>query len=142
MSGLLVKSTLIMRENLIEMNERGLERIPVLLGGAALTRNYVEHDLRTIYNGRVFYGKDAFEGLRTIETLMEGKRTGELDPDFGTVPVDRTVTTRRTDAAGDRSRRRRAGSLRGRRRQPGLRTTVRRFTRRRRASRSTTSPPT
>ena len=98
MSGLLVKSTLIMRENLIEMNERGLERIPVLLGGAALTRNYVEHDLRTIYNGRVFYGKDAFEGLRTIETLMEGKRTGELDPDFGTVPADRTVTTRRTDA--------------------------------------------
>jgi 5-methyltetrahydrofolate--homocysteine methyltransferase len=95
MSGLLVKSTLIMRENLLEMNERGLERIPVLLGGAALTRNYVEHDLRTLYNGRVFYGKDAFEGLRTIETLMEGKRTGELDPDFGTVPADRTVTTRR-----------------------------------------------
>ena len=63
----------------------------MLLGGAALTRNYVEHDLRTIYNGRVFYGKDAFEGLRTIETLMEGKRTGDLDPDFGTVPADRTV---------------------------------------------------
>jgi 5-methyltetrahydrofolate--homocysteine methyltransferase len=97
MSGLLVKSTLIMRENLVEMNDRGLERIPVLLGGAALTRNYVEHDLRTIYNGRVFYGKDAFEGLRTIETLMEGKRTGNLDPDFGTVPADRTVTTRRND---------------------------------------------
>jgi Methionine synthase I, cobalamin-binding domain len=97
MSGLLVKSTLIMRENLIELNERGLERIPVLLGGAALTRNYVEHDLRTVYNGRVFYGKDAFEGLRTIETLMEGKRTGNLDPDFGTVPAERTVTTRRNE---------------------------------------------
>jgi 5-methyltetrahydrofolate--homocysteine methyltransferase len=96
MSGLLVKSTLIMRENLVEMNDRGLERIPVLLGGAALTRNYVEHDLRTVYNGRVFYGKDAFEGLRTIETLMEGKRTGSLDPDFGTVPAERTVTTRLT----------------------------------------------
>ena len=99
MSGLLVKSTLIMRENLIEMNDRGLERIPVLLGGAALTRNYVEHDLRTIYNGRVFYGKDAFEGLRTIETLMEGKRTGNLDPDFGTVAAERTVTTRRSERA-------------------------------------------
>ena len=99
MSGLLVKSTLIMRENLIELNERGLERIPILLGGAALTRNYVEHDLRNIYNGRVFYGKDAFEGLRTIETLMEGKRTGELDPDFGTVAAERTVTKRRNEPA-------------------------------------------
>jgi 5-methyltetrahydrofolate--homocysteine methyltransferase len=97
MSGLLVKSTLIMRENLIELNDRGLEKIPVLLGGAALTRNYVEHDLREIYNGRVFYGKDAFEGLRTIETLMEGKRTGNLDPDFGTVPAERSVASRRNE---------------------------------------------
>src|SRR5262249_29488058 len=91
------KSTLIMRENLIELNDRGLERIPVLLGGAALTRNYVEHDLREVYNGRVFYGKDAFEGLRTIETLMEGKRTGTLDPDFGTVPAERSVASRRNE---------------------------------------------
>jgi 5-methyltetrahydrofolate--homocysteine methyltransferase len=97
MSGLLVKSTLIMRENLMELNERGLEKIPVLLGGAALTRNYVEHDLREIYNGRVFYGKDAFEGLRTIETLMEGKRSGNLDPEFGTVPVERSVASRRNE---------------------------------------------
>ncbi|MDQ1534550.1 MAG: 5-methyltetrahydrofolate--homocysteine methyltransferase, partial [Actinomycetota bacterium] len=99
MSGLLVKSTLIMRENLLELNERGLEKIPILLGGAALTRNYVEHDLRNVYNGRVFYGKDAFEGLRTIETLMEGKRTGELDPDFGTLAAERTVTKRRNEPA-------------------------------------------
>jgi 5-methyltetrahydrofolate--homocysteine methyltransferase len=84
MSGLLVKSTIIMRENLEELNTRGLaERVPVLLGGAALTRNYVEVDLRGVYEGRVFYGKDAFEGLRTMETLIEGKRTGELDPAFG-----------------------------------------------------------
>src|SRR5205809_7582107 len=75
MSGLLVKSTLIMRENLEELNERGLAAgIPVLLGGAALTRNYVEVDLRQVYEGRVFYGKDAFEGLRTMDTLVEGKR--------------------------------------------------------------------
>jgi 5-methyltetrahydrofolate--homocysteine methyltransferase len=84
MSGLLVKSTLIMRENLEELNARGLaERIPVLLGGAALTRSYVEVDLRQTYEGRVFYGKDAFEGLRTMDALVEGKRTGTIDPSFG-----------------------------------------------------------
>src|SRR5438034_3930622 len=83
MSGLLVKSTLIMRENLEELNSRGLEHIPVLLGGAALTRSYVERDLRKVYEGRVFYGKDAFEGLRTMDRLMELKRTGAEDPSFG-----------------------------------------------------------
>src|SRR5207245_1640767 len=56
MSGLLVKSTLIMRENLEDLNERKLSDIPVLLGGAALTRSYVEGDLRQVYDGRVFYG--------------------------------------------------------------------------------------
>jgi len=83
MSGLLVKSTLIMRENLEELNERKLSSIPVLLGGAALTRRYVEHDLRGVYEGRLFYGKDAFEGLRTMDRLMEIKKTGVDDPDFG-----------------------------------------------------------
>jgi len=85
MSGLLVKSTLIMREYLEEMNERGLSKYPVILGGAALTRSYVERDLREIYEGRVFYGKDAFEGLRTVDTLVEGTRNGTLDADFGRV---------------------------------------------------------
>jgi len=86
MSGLLVKSTLIMRDNLLEMNERGLAAVmPVLLGGAALTRTYVERDLRQVYEGRVFYGKDAFEGLRTMDKLMELKKGPGLDsdPDFG-----------------------------------------------------------
>ena len=83
MSGLLVKSTLIMRENLLEMNERGLAEMPVLLGGAALTRSYVEVDLRGSYQGRLFYGKDAFEGLHTMDTLMTGKRDGTLEPGFG-----------------------------------------------------------
>ena len=55
----------------------------MLLGGAALTRTYVERDLREVYEGRLFYGKDAFEGLHTMDTLMEGKKTGVLDPDFG-----------------------------------------------------------
>ena len=58
MSGLLVKSTLIMRENLEELNERNLERIPVLLGGAALTRSYVEQDLRKVYDGPVVQTQD------------------------------------------------------------------------------------
>ncbi|MFQ3668180.1 MAG: vitamin B12 dependent-methionine synthase activation domain-containing protein [Fimbriimonadaceae bacterium] len=72
MSGLLVKSTLVMRDNLIEMNERGLERYPVILGGAALTRAYVEQDLRSVYNGRVYYAQDAFEGLNLMEQIGAG----------------------------------------------------------------------
>ena len=96
MSGLLVKSTIIMRENLLEMNDLGLAHTPVLLGGAALTRNYVEVDLREVYEGRLFYGKDAFEGLRTMDALMEGKRTGVLDPDFGRAPGGRKLPPRKS----------------------------------------------
>jgi 5-methyltetrahydrofolate--homocysteine methyltransferase len=83
MSGLLVKSTLIMRENLVELNQRDLADFPILLGGAALTRTYVERDLREIYDGRLFYGRDAFEGLRTMDRLVELKKSGEQDPLFG-----------------------------------------------------------
>ncbi|MBI3725964.1 homocysteine S-methyltransferase family protein, partial [bacterium] len=72
MSGLLVKSTVIMRENLEELNRRGLTP-DVILGGAALNRRYVEEDLRAIYRGRVFYAKDAFEGLRLVEALAKGR---------------------------------------------------------------------
>jgi 5-methyltetrahydrofolate--homocysteine methyltransferase len=97
MSGLLVKSTLIMRENLEEMNNRNIHDLPVLLGGAALTRTYVEKDLRGVYKGRVFYGKDAFEGLRTMDRLMELKRTGEEDPDFGRKPSERRLPPRRSE---------------------------------------------
>jgi 5-methyltetrahydrofolate--homocysteine methyltransferase len=94
MSGLLVKSTLIMRENLVELNERSLSTIPILLGGAALTRTYVERDLREVYDGRLFYGRDAFEGLRTMDRLVEIKRTGEDDPDFGREISERRVPKR------------------------------------------------
>jgi 5-methyltetrahydrofolate--homocysteine methyltransferase len=94
MSGLLVKSTLVMRENLEELNDRGLERIPVLLGGAALTRTYVERDLRQVYKGRVFYGRDAFEGLAVMERLRELKRSGDDDPDFGRAISERKVYRR------------------------------------------------
>ena len=95
MSGLLVKSTLIMRENLEELNTSGLSNIPVLLGGAALTRSYVERDLREVYQGRVFYGRDAFEGLHTLDKLMEMKRSGADDPEFGRIPTGRSLAERR-----------------------------------------------
>ncbi len=94
MSGLLVKSTLIMRDNLEELNRLGMSDLPVLLGGAALTRTYVEKDLREVYEGRVFYGRDAFEGLSTLEALMEMKRSGRDDPDFGRVPSGRVLPER------------------------------------------------
>jgi 5-methyltetrahydrofolate--homocysteine methyltransferase len=95
MSGLLVKSTLIMRDNLEELNDRGLARIPVLLGGAALTRSYVERDLRGVYGGRLFYGKDAFEGLHVMDRIGAIKRGDEPDDAaWGTVPSESTVPAR------------------------------------------------
>lgn len=75
MSGLLVKSTVIMKENLLEMNSREVaDRFPVILGGAALTRSYVEQDLQEVYDGDVRYARDAFEGLRLMDTIMDIKR--------------------------------------------------------------------
>jgi 5-methyltetrahydrofolate--homocysteine methyltransferase len=95
MSGLLVKSTLIMRDNLEELNSRELNGIPVLLGGAALTRSYVERDLRDIYKGRLFYGKDAFEGLHVMDRLGAIRRGAEDDdPDWGRVPSESRVPSR------------------------------------------------
>jgi 5-methyltetrahydrofolate--homocysteine methyltransferase len=91
-----VKSTLIMRENLEELNDIGMSEIPVLLGGAALTRTYVERDLRQVYKGRLFYGKDAFEGLNTMDALMQGKRAGTLDPDFGRALGGRNLPERKS----------------------------------------------
>jgi 5-methyltetrahydrofolate--homocysteine methyltransferase len=76
MSGLLVKSTVVMRENLEELNARGLARFPVLLGGAALNRTYVEGDLRQVYKGRVFYCRDAFAGLHMMDQLREERQQG------------------------------------------------------------------
>ncbi len=96
MSGLLVKSTLIMRDNLEELNSRELSNIPVLLGGAALTRSYVERDLREVYQGRLFYGKDAFEGLHVMDRLGDMKRGTEAegDDDWGLVPSESKVRSR------------------------------------------------
>ncbi len=97
MSGLLVKSTLIMRENLEEMASRGLEKIPVLLGGAALTRTYVERDLRGSYPGRVFYGKDAFEGLSVMDKLMQIKAGALRDEEFGREIGTRKIGPRKSE---------------------------------------------
>jgi 5-methyltetrahydrofolate--homocysteine methyltransferase len=94
MSGLLVKSTLIMRDNLDELNARGLSDIPVLLGGAALTRTYVERDLRQVYDGRLFYGKDAFEGLRVMDRLIDIRKGLLDDPEFGHEPPSRILPER------------------------------------------------
>ncbi|NPV11668.1 MAG: hypothetical protein HPY57_07760 [Ignavibacteria bacterium] len=76
MSGLLVKSTLIMKENLEVLNERNL-KVPVVLGGAALTRRYVEQDLKKIYMGYVEYAEDAFDGLKFMEKI-KSKNLDEL----------------------------------------------------------------
>jgi 5-methyltetrahydrofolate--homocysteine methyltransferase len=78
MSGLLVKSTVVMKENLEEMNSRGITSYPVLLGGAALTRAYVEQDLSDLFEGDVRYARDAFEGLRLMDALMAVRR-GSVD---------------------------------------------------------------
>ncbi|HEY0833798.1 MAG TPA: methionine synthase [Azospirillum sp.] len=95
MSGLLVKSTVVMRENLEEMTREGLE-VPVLLGGAALTRAYVEEDCANSYgSGRVAYAGDAFDGL----TLMDQVVTGSFDNQLALQRVKREgrpVNRRRT----------------------------------------------
>ena len=80
MSGLLVKSTVIMKENLEEMNQRGVAtRWPVILGGAALTRAYVDEDLAGLYQGEVRYARDAFEGLRLMDAIVQARRDGVGD---------------------------------------------------------------
>ncbi|MCB0917690.1 MAG: methionine synthase [Actinobacteria bacterium] len=99
MSGLLVKSTVVMKENLEELNTRGLaERWPVLLGGAALTRSFVEHDLGELFDGDVRYAKDAFEGLALMDTVMAIKRGDE----GAVLPEPRKRRVRAKESAGDR----------------------------------------
>ncbi|MBU6380540.1 MAG: dihydropteroate synthase, partial [Acidobacteria bacterium] len=112
MSGLLVKSTVIMKENLEEITARGLDqKWPILLGGAALTRTYVEQDLAQLFPGEVRYARDAFEGLRLMDAVMAVKRGEEgaalpqlrerrvkkVDRNFDSNEID----TRRSDVAID-----------------------------------------
>ncbi|MFS8969827.1 5-methyltetrahydrofolate--homocysteine methyltransferase [Thermostichus sp. MS-CIW-19] len=82
MSGLLVKSTAFMKENLEVFNERGIT-VPVILGGAALTRRFVEEDCRQTYKGQVIYGRDAFADLHFMDRLMQAKAAGRWDDRLG-----------------------------------------------------------
>jgi 5-methyltetrahydrofolate--homocysteine methyltransferase len=84
MSGLLVKSTVIMKEDLLTLNDRGVHP-PVILGGAALNRKYVEDDLTRIYKGKVYYGADAFDGLRIMDELMLKKKRDRVSPALAAV---------------------------------------------------------
>ncbi|HVE98406.1 MAG TPA: methionine synthase [Mycobacteriales bacterium] len=105
MSGLLVKSTVIMKENLQEMNSRGLAtRFPVILGGAALTRGYVEQDLTAVYDGDVRYARDAFEGLRLMDALMTVRRGSVPGAATPTAPADDAVAAERAERLARRSR--------------------------------------
>ncbi len=78
MSGLLVKSTAFMKNNLETFNERGI-KVPVILGGAALTPKFVHQDCQNTYKGKVIYGKDAFSDLHFMDKLMPAKKAGNWD---------------------------------------------------------------
>jgi 5-methyltetrahydrofolate--homocysteine methyltransferase len=109
MSGLLVKSTVIMRENLEELNIRELaKRFPVILGGAALTRSYVEDDLASLYQGTVRYAKDAFEGLSLVESIISEKHSGistlpalKQRAHKKTIDIEPEIDFKRSDIAAD-----------------------------------------
>ncbi|MEJ6761471.1 MAG: methionine synthase [Candidatus Planktophila sp.] len=112
MSGLLVKSTVIMKENLEEITARGLDqKWPIVLGGAALTRAYVEQDLASVFPGEVRYARDAFEGLRLMDAIMAVKRGDEgaalpalRERRVKATPradVDREIDIKRSDVALD-----------------------------------------
>ena len=88
MSGLLVKSTAFMKDNLEAFNQAGIA-VPVILGGAALTPRFVNGDCRAAYQGQVIYGRDAFADLRFMDALMEAKAAGDWDDlqgFLGTIP--------------------------------------------------------
>ncbi|MCG3128509.1 MAG: Glutamate mutase sigma subunit [Phycisphaerae bacterium] len=99
LSGLLVKSTLVMRDDLLVLEEQGI-RVPVILGGAALTRGYVENDLRPLYAGSLSYAKDAFEGLRLMGEITATKRRS----DEATTGRRDEATERRNDQGEKRQR--------------------------------------
>ena len=101
LSGLLVKSTVVMRDDLDELDRRGMSDIPVLLGGAALTRAYVEVDLRKRYDGPLFYCRDAFSGLRVMDELTGHKTTGEIPEDWGRQIAERKVASSRAAVDAD-----------------------------------------
>ncbi|HUN81042.1 MAG TPA: vitamin B12 dependent-methionine synthase activation domain-containing protein, partial [Phycisphaerae bacterium] len=102
LSGLLVKSTLVMRDDLVVLNERELS-MPVILGGAALTRGYVENDLRSLYHGPVAYAKDAFEGLALMNRLSEGQPLVDSGKPVAPAKPKKAAAPREATAPGVRS---------------------------------------
>ena len=82
MSGLLVKSTAFMKDNLQTFNQVGIH-VPVILGGAALTPRFVHGDCRSVYSGQVIYGRDAFADLRFMDALMGAKQAGRWEDQKG-----------------------------------------------------------
>lgn len=82
MSGLLVKSTAFMKDNLKAFNEAGID-VPVILGGAALTPKFVNKDCRSVYHGQVIYGRDAFADLRFMEAYVEAREAGQWEAKSG-----------------------------------------------------------
>jgi 5-methyltetrahydrofolate--homocysteine methyltransferase len=103
LSGLLVKSTVVMRDDLDELTRRKLDHYPVLLGGAALTRNFVEIDLRERYAGPLFYCKDAFSGLRVMDQVAARKKGEDPGPAWGREVGERRVKSTGTVEEGDTS---------------------------------------
>lgn len=102
MSGLLVKSTVIMKENLEILNQRNIQT-PIILGGAALTRRYVEEDCRLVYKGTLFYGQDAFDDLKIMEALANQDQA-TISKLMGSRPDhDEEVDETADDFAGDDS---------------------------------------
>jgi 5-methyltetrahydrofolate--homocysteine methyltransferase len=97
MSGLLVKSTAFMKENLEKFNERGIT-VPVILGGAALTPKFVHEDCQNTYKGKVIYGKDAFSDLHFMDKLMPAKAADKWDNLKGFLDeIDETATATTND---------------------------------------------
>ncbi|MBD2346687.1 methionine synthase [Anabaena subtropica] len=100
MSGLLVKSTAFMKENLEVFNEKGIN-VPVILGGAALTPKFVHQDCQNTYKGKVIYGKDAFSDLHFMDKLMPAKAIGKWDNFQGF--LDEIVETADTETTNNKS---------------------------------------
>ena len=108
MSGLLVKSVNVMEDNLKELNTLGITA-PILLGGAALSKHYCESHLRSVYQGKVYHGRDAFEGLRIMDLLQSGKGA-ELDSEIEARLTKRADVDAKLEALEEEKQEREAAS--------------------------------
>lgn len=102
LSGLLVKSVNVMEDNLRELNEKGV-KVPVILGGAALTRSYAEGHLRSVYQGDLLYAKDAFDGLSTMDAITTGRTQSLIDAAESRQSMRRASVQMHAERQGDQS---------------------------------------